>query len=155
MTAIRKFNKYRADMAKLHHVSWQFPLPDPLPEELSTLRDDPSLLTDVWVTRVSATSPRWLDDANVRRGIQAVLVRDRCEEERRRLEMEAANMCRSFRLNLAAVELALRLPASTVFYLTYNWLAADILGGQTHRSYSFSSRRRRKFSSSSSTGATL
>ena len=117
MTAIRKFNKYRTEMAKLHDPEWKFPLPDPLPEELNTLREDSSLLTDVWITRVSADIPRWLNDANVRRGIRAVLARDRCEEESRRLEVEADNMCRSFRLNLAAVELALRLPASTAFYL--------------------------------------
>lgn len=114
-TAIRKFNKYRAEMAKLYDVAWNFPLPDPLPEELSTMREDPSLLTDVWVTRVSSTIPRWLNDPDVRRGIRSVLAKDRCEEERRRLEMEAENMCRSFRIDLAAVELALRLPASTVF----------------------------------------
>lgn len=117
LTAIRKFNRYRAELAMLHDATWNFPLPDPLPEELNTLREDPSLLTDVWVTRISATSPRWLDDAGVRNGIRAVLARDRCEEESRRLEMEADNMCRSFKHNLAAVDLALRLQTSTVFHL--------------------------------------
>lgn len=117
MTAIRRFNKYRTELAKLHDASWNFPLPDLLPDELNELRENPSLLTDVWVTRISATTPRWLDDADVRTGIRAVLARDRCEEERRRLDMEADNMCRSFRLNLAAVELALQLSTSMVLYL--------------------------------------
>ena len=116
MTAIRKFNKYRAEMAKLYDAAWNFPLPDLLPEELNVLREDSSLLTDVWISRVSATTPRWLNDVDVRRGIRAVLVRDRCEEERLRLEIEADNMCRSLGIDLAAVELAIRLPASMVFH---------------------------------------
>ncbi|EJF60371.1 hypothetical protein DICSQDRAFT_147842 [Dichomitus squalens LYAD-421 SS1] len=117
MTAIRKFNKYRAELAKLHDPAWNFPLPNSLPEELNAPRDDVGLLTDVWVTRVSPTVPRWLDDTDIRTGIRAVLAKDRCEEEHRTLEMEANNLCRTYGLNLAAVELAIRLPASMYMYL--------------------------------------
>ena len=116
MTAIRKFNKYRAEMARLYQPAWNFPLPDVLPEELNTLREDASLLSDVWVTRVSPTVPRWLENPDVRSGIRAVLAKDRCLEERRRLEMEADNLCRSYSLNLAAVELAMQMPNSLSLY---------------------------------------
>ena len=123
MTAIRRFNKYRAELSRLHDPAWNFPLPDPLPEELNTLREDSSLLADVWISRLSPTVPRWLEDANIRAGIRAVLARDRCEEERRRLEMEAENLCRSYGLNIAAVELAMRLPTSTLPLLSSVTLA--------------------------------
>ena len=83
-----------------------------LPTELGPLREDPSLLADVWVTRLSTPTPRWLNDVLVRKGIQAMLSKDRCLEERRRLEMEADNLCRSYGRELAAVELALRTPNS-------------------------------------------
>ena len=56
--------------------------------------------------------PRWLTDIMVRKGIQAVLAKDRCLEERRRLEIEAENLCRSYGRELAAVELAMRDPNS-------------------------------------------
>ena len=112
MTAIRKFNKYRTELAQLYQPAWNFPLPEALPEELKAIREDSSLLCDVWITRISPTVPRWLEDPNVRSGIRAVLAKDRCLEERRRLEMEADNLCRSYSLNLAAVELAMRNPNS-------------------------------------------
>ena len=87
-------------------------MPDPLPAELGPLRDDSSLLADVWITRVSTPTPRWLGDLQVRKGIQAVLAKDRCLEERRRLEIEADNLCQSYGRDLAAVELAMRNPNS-------------------------------------------
>ena len=117
MTAIRKFNKYRAEMMRLYQPAWNFPLPEALPEELKVLREDSSLLSDVWITRISPEVPRWLEDSDVRSGIRAVLAKDRCLEERRRLEMEADNLCRAYSLNLAAVELAMRDPNSLFYYI--------------------------------------
>ena len=121
MTAIRKFNKYRTELSGMHDPAWNFPLIESLPEELKVLREDSSLLADVWISRVSPTIPRWLEDANVQAGIRAVLAKDRCEEERLRLEMEAENLCRSYGLNLAAVELAMQLPASTLLLLVIDF----------------------------------
>ena len=64
------------------------------------------------MARVSTPTPRWLGDVLVRKGIKAVLAKDRCLEERRRLQMEADNLCQSYGRDLAAVELALRNPDS-------------------------------------------
>ena len=113
ITAIRKFNKYCTELHRLYQPVWSFPLPEALPTELGPLREDPSILADVWVTRVSTPTPRWLCDVLVRKGIQAVLAKDRCTEERRRLEMEAENLCQSYGRDLCAVELAMRDPNST------------------------------------------
>ncbi len=109
-TAIRKFNTYCDTLERLHKKRWNIPLPARLPTELGTLREDPSLLTDVWITQVSGPTPRWLEDVNVRRGIRAMLANDRCLEERRRLGNEADNLCRWYGQELAAVELAIRTP---------------------------------------------
>lgn len=96
----------------MYHPQWEFPLPIRLPTELKVLQSDSSLLADVWVTRVSAVVPPWLADTDVRRGIRAILAKDRCLEERRRLGREADNLCRWYGHQLAAVELAMRLPQS-------------------------------------------
>lgn len=112
MTAIRKFNKYCEKLAELHKPEWNIPLPDPLPTTLSALRDASYLMEDVWICRQPGSVPRWLDDADVREGIRSVLKLDRCLEERRRLGLEADNMCRWFGRELCALEVALIDPSS-------------------------------------------
>ena len=111
LTAIRKYNQYCDELKKLHKKKWNIPLPSRLPVELGALRDGPSLLTDVWVTPLTSSPPRWLNEPEVRRGIRAMLAKDRCLEERRRLGEEADNLCRWYGRELAAVELALRMPS--------------------------------------------
>jgi hypothetical protein len=69
-------------------------------------------MEDVWVTSTIGPGPRWLTDVNVRKGIRAMLKSDRCLEERRRLGLEADNLCAWFGRQLAAITLALKLPAS-------------------------------------------
>jgi len=113
MTAIRKFNKYCETLESLHQPSWSIPLPQPLPTELAALRDGPTLREDVWISPSCGDVPRWLEDPDVREGIQAMLKVDRCSEERQRLRMEADNLCQWFHRELAAVELSLRTPSST------------------------------------------
>lgn len=110
MTAIRKFNKYCSELLALHKPEYNVPIPSPLPTQLSILRDDSSLLSDVWVSPVIPKVPAWLESENVRKGIRAVLSLDRCLEERRRLGREADNMSRWYRKELTAVKLALRRP---------------------------------------------
>ncbi|KAI0628590.1 hypothetical protein C8Q77DRAFT_1067705 [Trametes polyzona] len=112
--AIRKFNGYCDQLATMHQAEWNLPLPQPLPTELAILRDDSSLLADVWITPSPTAVPRWLQDSTVRNGIRAMLTLDRCLEERRRLGDEADNLCRWYGRELAAVELALRLPKFSV-----------------------------------------
>ncbi|KAI0628535.1 hypothetical protein C8Q77DRAFT_1067668 [Trametes polyzona] len=114
-TAIRKFNGYCNELARLHQPEWNLPVPKPLPTELAILRDDPSLLADVWITPAPVSVPRWLQDADVRHGIRATLTLDRCLEERRRLGNEADNLCRWYGRELASVELALRRPEYSHF----------------------------------------
>jgi hypothetical protein len=69
-------------------------------------------MEDVWITPSLGDVPRWLEDADVREGIRAMLRLDRCLEERRRLGYEADNLCRWFGRELHAVELALASPSS-------------------------------------------
>lgn len=108
MSAIRKFNSYCEKLEELYNPEWLFPLPAPLPTKLDDLRNDQSLMEDVWITPSEGEIPRWMQDQVVRDGIRAMLKRDRCLEEQRRLGMEADNMCRWYGAELAAVELALR-----------------------------------------------
>ncbi|KIO09804.1 hypothetical protein M404DRAFT_130054 [Pisolithus tinctorius Marx 270] len=117
MSAIRKFNKYCERLAELYDASSGIPLPSPLPTKLAELRNDQSLLEDVWVTPSVGEIPRWLEDVDVREGIRAVLKSDRCLEEQWRLGMEADHMCRWFGRELCAIELAIRLPENSKYYL--------------------------------------
>ena len=73
-------------------------------------------MEDIWITPTTGGPPAlWLEDRDVRTGIQAMLKVDRCLEERRRLGWEADNLCQWFGRELAAVELALRRSKSVLF----------------------------------------
>lgn len=116
MSAIRKFNTYCRQLEELYDPSWSIPLPTPLPTKLNDLRNDQSLMEDVWIAPSVGHIPRWMEDKDVRAGIRAMLKRDRCLEEQHRLGIEADNLCRWFGNELATIELALRTSGST--YLT-------------------------------------
>ena len=113
-TAIRKFNRYCTRLAELHKPEWGIPLPATLPTTLDELRSNGStiLMEDVWITRTPGALPRWLEDANIREGIRAMLKVARCREERVRIGAEADNLCRWFGWELSTVESALVLPSS-------------------------------------------
>jgi hypothetical protein len=115
MNVIRKFNKYCMTLETLYKPEWDVPLPEPLPTQLAVLRDSSTLMEDVWITPMDSQVPRWLEDVDVREGIRAVLKMDRCLEERRRLGLEADNLCRWFGCKLSAVEVALATPSSKGF----------------------------------------
>ncbi|KAG6806020.1 hypothetical protein H0H92_013027, partial [Tricholoma furcatifolium] len=91
---LRKYNDLCARLATIYDPKWEIPLPEPLPTELRPLRDAPSLMEDVWISRPTEHVPRWLSDGQVREGIRAMLKSDRCLEERRRLQAEADNLAR-------------------------------------------------------------
>lgn len=99
-------------LARLNDPKWNIPVPTPLPIQLAMLRDDSTLMEDVWVSPSPIETPRWLSDVNVRKGIRAMLKIDRCHEERLRLGIEADNLCRWFGRELAGLELALSTPSS-------------------------------------------
>jgi hypothetical protein len=65
-------------------------------------------MEDVWVSPLTEGKARWLDEPQVRDGIRAMLKRDRSLEERRRLGLEADNLCRWFGQELCSLELAIR-----------------------------------------------
>ncbi|OSX57077.1 hypothetical protein POSPLADRAFT_1061782 [Postia placenta MAD-698-R-SB12] len=106
-TAIRKFNHYCETLKELKQPEWTITVPLPLPTDLDALRDDASLLADVWIDPSQAQAPRWLEDVDVRKGIRVLLLGDHCLEERHRLGREADNICRWYGSELAAAKLAL------------------------------------------------
>jgi hypothetical protein len=83
-------------------------------------------MEDIWITPSPQELPRWLEDQEVRKGIQAMLKVDRCAEEYRRLEKEADNLCRWWGREIAAVELALHLP-ECLFSLSIPLASKDVL----------------------------
>ena len=116
MSSIRKYNDYCALLEELYDPSYGILLPTLLPTKLAELRNDQTLLEDIWITRSHGDIPLWLKDRDVREGIRALLKRERCREEQLRLGMEAGNMCRWFGRELCAVELALQQPQCESFH---------------------------------------
>ncbi|PPQ70113.1 hypothetical protein CVT26_013398 [Gymnopilus dilepis] len=107
MSAIRKYNAHCTTLERLYNPACNIPLPQPLPTKLSELRDNSTLMEDVWTT-ASDKSPLWLEDADVKSGIHAMLRKERSLEEKRRLKDEAENLLTWLTRELQAVELALR-----------------------------------------------
>jgi hypothetical protein len=93
MTAIRKFNSYCEHLESLYDPSWSIPLPTPLPTKLADLRNDQTLMEDVWITQSVGDVPCWMEDLDVRDGIRALLKWEWCQEEQRHLELKADNLC--------------------------------------------------------------
>ncbi|KAH6907830.1 hypothetical protein BKA70DRAFT_1104358 [Coprinopsis sp. MPI-PUGE-AT-0042] len=113
-SAIHRFNKKIEQLKSLYQAEWKIPLPEKLPTDLGKLKDDPSLLTDVWTsTSAGEEVPPWLSDPEVRDAIASMHAEDRCSEERIRVGIEADNMIRWFRKEFLATEVALRLETST------------------------------------------
>ena len=114
--AIRKYNHYCEQLSQLHNPTWAIPLPSPLPTTLTDLRNNPTLMQDIWITPSVGEVPRWLEDPDVRDGIRALVKTERCLEEQHRLGLEADNMCRWFGYELAAIHVALRQSESEFSY---------------------------------------
>ncbi|KAG2021067.1 sentrin-specific protease [Coprinopsis cinerea AmutBmut pab1-1] len=110
---IRLFNRYCTELKEIYKKEWNLPLPSPLTENLVTLRDDPTLYEDVWITVSPEGIPPWLGDPAVREGIRGLHRRDRAQEERRRIGVEADNMCRWFGRELKALDHAISDPANS------------------------------------------
>ncbi|KIL57472.1 hypothetical protein M378DRAFT_16228 [Amanita muscaria Koide BX008] len=109
LNAIRKYNTYCKTLEELRPLESTIAIPRPLPTDLVKLRgEDSDLMEDVWVSPLTESKARWLDEPQVREGIRAMLKQDRCLEERRRLGLEADNLCRWFGQELCSLELAIR-----------------------------------------------
>ncbi|KIK14025.1 hypothetical protein PISMIDRAFT_17586 [Pisolithus microcarpus 441] len=83
--AICKYNAYCEQLSQLYDPSWAIPLPSSLPTKLVDLQNDVSLMEDVWITPSAGETPCWLEDADVRDGIQVLIKQERCLEEQRHL----------------------------------------------------------------------
>jgi hypothetical protein len=116
MKSIRKFNAYCEKLDDLYNPASNIPLPLPLPTKLTELRDNSSLMEDVWITPSDGKLPLWLEDTDIRGGIRAIVKVERCVEEQRRLGMESDNLCRWFGRELGAIELALRNPLCMLLF---------------------------------------
>lgn len=110
LTAIKKFNVYCAKLEDMYDPACNILLPLPLPTKLADLRDDSSLMEDVWISPLEAKSQPWLDNPSIRSGICAMIKLNCCLEEQHRLGHEADNLCSWFCQELGAVELAIRTP---------------------------------------------
>ncbi|KAH6893755.1 hypothetical protein BKA70DRAFT_1118807 [Coprinopsis sp. MPI-PUGE-AT-0042] len=105
--AIKRFNKKIDELSGLHQPDWNFLLPEKLPTDLGKLKDDPNLLTDVWVSTSAEEVPLWLSNSQVREAIASMHSEDRCHEEQIRVGREADNLRRWFRTEFLAVNVAL------------------------------------------------
>ncbi|KAI9571062.1 hypothetical protein HD554DRAFT_2203599 [Boletus coccyginus] len=108
MSAICKFNTYCQQLEELYDSSWSIPLPAPLPTKLNNLRNNQSLMEDVWIALFIGHIPWWMEDKGVRVGIRVMLKHNQCLEEQHRLGTEADNLCHWFGNELVTVKLALR-----------------------------------------------
>ncbi|CAK5269727.1 unnamed protein product [Mycena citricolor] len=89
---IERFNSLCEKAEEEFPAGCHLPVPHPLPTRLASLRNDLTLYEDVCVTPSSGAIPRWLDDSDVRDGIQNMHSVDRCTEEMPRLNRERANL---------------------------------------------------------------
>ncbi|EJD33287.1 hypothetical protein AURDEDRAFT_77098, partial [Auricularia subglabra TFB-10046 SS5] len=110
--AINRYNELCTKLRALLPPGKDFPLPEPLSTELSKLKNDPTLLEDVWVSALPNGAALWLKDKTVRVAIRAQLVLDRCAEERERLLREEKQLFCWLQLEARAVARALVDPSS-------------------------------------------
>ncbi|TFK61292.1 hypothetical protein BDN72DRAFT_863712 [Pluteus cervinus] len=113
--SIKKFNGYCETLASIKQSGAEtIPVPTPLPLALAALRDDSTLMEDVWITPQGEAKPRWMTDLDVRDGIRAMLKQERCQEEELRLKFEAHNLLVWYEQELRGIEGALSDPARSL-----------------------------------------
>ena len=106
--AILKYNGYCETIRDLAGPTPAFPLPQPLPTELSELRDHNGLLDDVWIASDDHPDPpAWLVNPLVHEGICARLDVDHIGEEFQCLHLEASNMHQWYYHQLTVTHIAL------------------------------------------------
>ncbi|KAG6863650.1 hypothetical protein C0991_004361, partial [Blastosporella zonata] len=127
MNAICKYNGYCATLVELHQEEWSVAIPEPLPVKLAELRESPLLMEDVWISKTVGERPRWLAEPKVCEGIRALLKKDRCLEEQRRLGVEADNLCRWFGRELLALQTALTSASTSAAWFEAHIITASSL----------------------------
>ncbi|EJD46123.1 hypothetical protein AURDEDRAFT_42188, partial [Auricularia subglabra TFB-10046 SS5] len=104
--ALKVYNDLCERLRGLLPVGSTFPLPQPLSTELKHLKNNDALMQDVYISGNEGPAPAWLVDENVRKGIRAMLVIERCAEEEIRLDREARNLMRWYERESAAIDAA-------------------------------------------------
>ncbi|KAJ7850971.1 hypothetical protein B0H13DRAFT_2360391 [Mycena leptocephala] len=94
LKAIKNFNTGCETLERLRPSNCNIPIPSSLSTQLNSLRNDPSLHEDVWITPSDGPIPRWLNDEDVRDGIRSFHTADRCAKEVVRLNLERDNLRR-------------------------------------------------------------
>ncbi|KAJ7832793.1 hypothetical protein B0H14DRAFT_3711922, partial [Mycena olivaceomarginata] len=117
LRSIRKFNSYCCELERLRPSTCHIPIPSPLPTRLNGLRTDPTLHEDVWIEPCVGRIPRWLDDENVRDGIRALHIFDRCREEGARLNAERCNLRGWLEQELAIISRAIEMSTASITVL--------------------------------------
>ncbi|KZV95745.1 hypothetical protein EXIGLDRAFT_594385, partial [Exidia glandulosa HHB12029] len=92
LRAITRYNTLCDKLKALKPRRLKFPLPEKLSEKLGTLKNDPSLMEDVWLQTGTTPAGPWLTDPGVRKGIRAQHILDRCDEEEYRVAVEEKNL---------------------------------------------------------------
>lgn len=92
LRSVTRYNDLCKRLRELRPAESTFPLPEELSTDFAKLRNDDSLLLDVYLADSTAAPPAWVTDARVRKGIRAMHTLARCEEETRRLEWEEHNV---------------------------------------------------------------
>ena len=115
--AILRYNALCAKARELLPADKDYPLPEELSTDLTDLKNDPSLLDDVWVSSIPGDDALWLKDPRVRNAIRSQLALDRCTEERKRLTREESQLYDWLALESCAIARAMYDPESTSLVL--------------------------------------
>lgn len=114
---VGRFNKLVRKLNRRRPCDSTFPLFEPLPTDIASLRNSELLFQELWMA--SANVPDWARDRSVRDGIRAVQTIDRCNEEIARMDHELKNMTRWYTVEYLALQLLATTPEGThVFGLT-------------------------------------
>ncbi|KZO89545.1 hypothetical protein CALVIDRAFT_464841, partial [Calocera viscosa TUFC12733] len=90
--AVDRYNNYVGHLKTHFNPVWKIPLPARLEvTDLQNPTEDHPLWQDVWWPTLAAP-PLWVTNEQVRKGVTAVLLLDRCSEEEKRLILEGNNL---------------------------------------------------------------
>jgi hypothetical protein len=110
---LKDYNSHVSRLKALNKLEYKIPIPLQLESNIFALKENGTLLDDVWIEPCEAqVPPLWFSDENVRKAIRGVHMTDRCVEEVNRVQREALNMLEWFHRETLTVEVAFRNPSS-------------------------------------------